>query len=287
MQVKNIGRQLGLIIEANVEVETWEWISEKLHKIIELQSAKDLYLTYSLLAGKISPVNSWQEVSTIGNISEFLNDHGADLLQISRIYLLARVLEEDQAYFTSKVSNLIQVADTRELVTFLRFLILLPNPEKFIKVGVEALRTNIATVFDAIALNNPYPACYFNEEQWNQMYLKAAFMQRNLNDILDVDKKANKALARIISDYAHERWAASRDVDPLLWRPVSAFLDAQLLRDMEHLLQSENFMEQQAASLCCYQSGYPEAKKLLNKYPQWIKKIKNDEICWNNLKKGK
>jgi hypothetical protein len=181
------------------------------------------------------------------------------------------------------VGNLIQVADTGELETFLKFLILLPNAKEYHQVGVEALRTNIGIIFDAIALNNPYPSQYFNDQQWNQMYLKAAFMQRSLGKIVDVEKRANRDLARIISDYAHERWAASRDIDPMFWRPVTGFLEGVLLQDMEHLFKSKDKIENLAAALCCYYSDQPDAVKLLDGYTDLKKKVANKAITWDNL----
>lgn len=284
MQFKNTGDTLGEIIKQNASPELNNWIQEKLDKIISTNSAKDLYLSYSLLSGKVdlsSPVNFPKPMD---EVSSYLKIQQANLLQISRIYLLVLVLEQHPEYFIPKVANLIQLSDTGELETFLRFLLVLPHAEEFKSVAVEALRTNIATVFDAIALNNPYPSKYFNDQQWNQMYLKAAFMQRNLNDISDVDKRSNKELTRIISDYAHERWAASRDIDPLFWRPVSNFIEGSLLNDMQRLLGSDNPEEVAAAALCCFYSDKAEANKLLDKYPEIKAKVKSESISWKNLK---
>ncbi|WP_297694144.1 EboA domain-containing protein [uncultured Eudoraea sp.] len=278
-------KELSKILGDSLDEETRAWIKNKLDIIIESKSAKELYLSYSLIAGKIDSAIKPKIQGVNQELTQYLIAHNADLLQIARIYLLTRVLESDKAYFSSKVANLIQVADTSELETFLKFLILLPNAGDFNQVGVEALRTNIGTIFDAIALNNPYPSKYFNDQQWNQMYLKAAFMERNLGEIVDIDKRANSDLARIISDYAHERWAASRDIDPLFWRPVSGFLEGILLKDMDHLFKSENRIENLAAALCCYYSPQPEAIELLNKYPHLKEKVANNEVTWENLKK--
>lgn len=275
---------LKVLLDANLDTSTTTWIQEKLNGILGAASAKDLYMAYSLSANKIK-YSKKLDISSLDNekISGYLKVQKADILQISRIYLLSKVLEENGNYFQSKVANLIQVADTGELVTFLKFLILLPNPENYKQAAVEALRTNIATVFDAISADNPYPSAYFNDQQWNQMYLKAAFMQRDLSRILEVDKRANADLARIISDYAHERWAASRDVDPYFWRPVGGFLNDGLLKDMERLLQSDHVAENRAGSLCCYRSDKPEAEALLKKYPDLNEKVTDGEITWSNL----
>lgn len=279
-----ISQELRNLLEGNLDESTNLWIQEKLDKIIESASAKELYLVYSLLANKVDS----QKTIIFDTENKVLNDYlevqNANALQIARIYLLAKVLEENSMYFQPKVANLIQIADTGELETFLKFLVLLPDAGKYSQVAVEALRTNIATIFHAISLKNPYPSMYFNDQQWNQMYLKAAFMQLDLVDILDVDERANKDLARIISDYAHERWAASRDIDPLFWKPVSNFLKGNLLKDMAHLLESDNNIENKAAGLCCFYSGTSEAKELMKKYPELQKEIIDKKITWHNLK---
>lgn len=278
-------KQLSKILGDSVSEETLRWIENKLDLIIKLKSAKELYLSYSLIAGKIDRTKKPKIQGVNQELKEYLISQKADLLQIARIYLLIRVLESDIEYFSTKVANLIQVADTGELETFLKFIILLPNASDYKQVGVEALRTNIGIIFDAIALNNPYPSIYFNDQQWNQMYLKAAFMQRNLGEIVDVEKRANGHLARIISDYAHERWAASRDIDPMFWQPVTRFLEGDLLQDMLHLFKSKDKIENLAAALCCYYSQQPEAIKLLDKYPYLIEKVANKTVTWENLKK--
>lgn len=285
MQHLDTSLQLAKILKNDVSDETLSWIEKRLDVVIETKSAKELYLTYSLIAGKINPEKEPEFSGIDKELANYLRIQNATVLQISRIYLLCRVLQSDRTYFSTKVANLIQVADTSELETFLKFLILLPHAEDYKQVGVEALRTNIETIFDAIALNNPYPSKHFNNQQWNQMYLKAAFMQRKLENIVDVDKMANSDLARIISDYAHERWAASRDIDPVFWRPVTNFIEGVLLEDMDHLFRSKNKTENLAAALCCYNSQQKEATKLLDKYPDLLQEVVNKDVSWENLKK--
>ncbi len=278
-------KELKSIVYKTLNDSTIDWIEEKMDIIIANDSAKDLYLTYSLLSHKINS-DILLDLENLDNdsLSQYLSIQKASTLQMVRIYLLSSVLEENGEYFQPKVANLIQVADTGELETFLKFLILLPNPENYKQAAVEALRTNITRVFDAISAYNPYPSAYFDDQQWNQMYLKAAFMQQDLSRILDIDKRANADLARIISDYAHERWAASRDVDPYFWRPVGGFLDDSLLKDMKRLLQSDNPVENAVGALCCFRSDTSKAKALLNEYPDLREAAAQGKINWSNLK---
>lgn len=284
MQLTDSSDQLFGILVHNLDEDNLNWLSARLETIISEKSARDLFLTYTLLGNKLAAGQPVKFPETASGLYEYLLAHGASLTEISRVCLLSRVLEADSGYFIPKVAQLIQLADTGELKTFLRYLVLLPHAEAFSQVAVEALRTNIAIVFDAIALDNPYPALYFNDQQWNQMYLKAAFMQRDLSRIREVDRRANKDLARIISDYAHERWAASRDVDPLFWRPVAAFLDGVIRNDIKRLLASDNITEKRAGALCCYHSDNEEARALLGDYPELTAAIKNESLAWNNLK---
>lgn len=282
MQVENVGEQLLEILQKNIAVESNDWLMDKITGICSDRSTKDLYLTYSLIGSKINTTQP-VEIPSGFPLNDYLKVQGATGTQIARIYLLIRVLNFDHDFFAPKVANIIQVADTGELETFLKFLILLPRPEDYVATAVDALRTNISTVFNAIAYHNPYPARFFNEQQWNQMYLKTAFMQGDLSALAQIDKRANAELARIIADYAHERWAASRDIDPYFWRPVSRFLDEALLGDMKRLLSSENKKENAAGALCCFYSENPSAKGLLKDYPDLTTQIEDKKLSWNTL----
>ena len=167
-----------------------------------------------------------------------------------------------------------------EQVALFSSLPLLPFPEAFIKRTTEGIRTNIQDVFDAIALNNPYSADYLPELAWNQMVLKAAFMNRPLYRIVGMESRANPTLAKIISDYAHERWSAGRIVSPELWRTFGKHLLAEMLPDIERLLKDENTLQQQAGVLVCKNSPLPEAKELLEKYST-INNFEN--LSWDQL----
>lgn len=271
-------------LRANADKGAVDWLDAKAGVLRDTKSARDLFMTYSLLGSKFDKNSSLRFDGHTTEAIGYFKTHGADVLQVARIYILAKVLEMNPKFYTPEVAKIIEVADTTELQTFLRYLILLPKPESFKNTAVEALRTNISIIFDAITLHNPYPALYFNDQQWNQMYLKAAFMERDLSMIQSVDERANADLIRIISDYAHERWAASRKIDPMFWRPVSKFMDDTLLMDMERLLSSEDPIENKAGALCCYYAEYKGASALLEKHKNLKQQIAANKITWNTLK---
>lgn len=272
-------------LEAQASKDSLEWLQNKTNTLKTNPSVRELFLTYSMLSSKFDK-NIQLDINDVADDAiTYMQSQKANLLEVARIYLLIKVLEIDKDFYGPKVANIIQVADITELQTFLKFLSLLPHPEMFRDTAVEALRTNISVIFDAISLNNPYPAQNFNDQQWNQMYLKAAFMERDLSQIMEVEERANADLARIISDYAHERWAASRKIDPMFWRPVSGFLNPVLLEDMQHLMDSDDEWEQKAAALCCYYSKNEEAMLLLNRRNDLKQEIQAGKLNWNTLKK--
>jgi len=272
------------IIKSNSDAENVSWLETKLDFITSKLSTKDLYITYSLIGTQFKKNSNLHVEIDHPDLSAYLELQKASIQEIARIYLLKSVLEFNSDFFKDKVANIIQLADTSELESFLKFLILLPNPEDYKFVAVEALRTNIATIFDAISAHNPYPALYFNNQQWNQMFLKAAFIQSELTTFNAVDERANKELARIISDYAHERWAAGRTIDPFFWRPVTNFIEGALIDDMQRLFESKDIVENKVAAICCFNSNNEIGKKMLEKYPMFMQQLEEKKLTWNSLK---
>lgn len=275
-------KTLGEPLLQQLKPDQRAWLEEKLATVLEGTSGRELFMTYSLIGGALQGGKVTFPHDAQGPTA-YLAGHGIRQGELARVYLLASALEAKPDLYTEKVAKLIEVADTGELIAFLRYLPVLPKAEAFLSAAVEALRTNIADIFDAIALGNPYPAAHFNEQQWNQMYLKAAFMQRDLLQIIGVEERANADLARIISDYAHERWAASRAVDPLFWRPVGPYLNEQLLKDMRRLLEQGGPGEQMAGYLCCRASELPQAAALVKGH-ELAETYQREPFDWKDIK---
>ena len=102
--------------------------------------------------------------------------------------------------------------DAREQQSWLRALPLWPEAPSFVEQAIDACRTNIVPVFEALACENPYPAAYFPERNFNQMVLKAMFNNIALSRIVGLHTRLNAELTRMARDYAAERTAAGRSV---------------------------------------------------------------------------
>lgn len=203
--------------------------------------------------------------------------------QAGRTLLLLSLPASDAKRYHALLEKLFGAADVSEQIALYQSLPLLPHPHLFIARAAEGLRTSITAVFNAIALNNPFPGDHFELLTWNQMVLKAVFVDSPLHLIQQLDRRANPELARMLSDYAHERWAAKREVTPELWRLIGPFLNDQFLDDIERALSTPKKEQQLAAAIACTQSSLPSAQKLLSQHPIVQAEIADRKLNWDKF----
>jgi hypothetical protein len=121
------------------------------------------------------------------------------------------------------------------------------------------------------------------EDAWNQMVLKALFVGSALDPIVGLDRRANAALARMLGDYAHERWAARRPVNPELWRCVGPFATGRLLADLARVLDEGSAPERAAAVLALRTAADPEAARLLDRHAALRDAVLRHGIDWTTV----
>ena len=131
-----------------------------------------------------------------------------------RVALLAaaEATATDAAAFVALVSDLFRAGDSEERRAVLRALPVLPAPERFVALAVDACRTNVVPIFEAIAAENPFPARHFPDLHFHQLVLKAVFLGVRLPRVLGLAARVTPELARMADDYAAERRAAGRSV---------------------------------------------------------------------------
>jgi hypothetical protein len=178
---------------------------------------------------------------------------------------------------------LCSTADVAELVALYRGLPLYPDPASLEPQVGEGLRSNMRSVFEAIAHRNPYPRAHFDEHRWNHMVLKALFIGSKLDPIQGLDERANPRLMRMLCDYAHERWAAGRSVSPELWRCVGRVADDAAVADLGRVLETGGLAERQAAALALTASTSARAKSLLAGVPELARAAAAGKPGWRAL----
>ncbi len=274
------------VISKQADEKAVRWLKQQTEKLHGEAASRHLYMAFST-ASRFFSKEPLQLSATSQTEAEQLRKGFQpahwQVLQTARTYLLLHVPSENADQHLLILNKLFETADMLEQVALYAALPLLPNPEHLTARASEGLRTNITVVFDAIALHNPYPADYFKEEAWNQMVLKAVFMQRPLYQIYGAEARANEELARILVDFAHERWAAHRQVMPELWRFIAPFTQENYWKDIQKVIREGQPLEVEAALLACTQSNYPGVKEILNHYPDINRRIETGDLTWQDI----
>lgn len=188
------------------------------------------------------------ETATVSVLVAGLDPRNWSLDQAARTWLLLTAPADDPTSYTELLEPLFRAADVRELIALCQSLPLLPYPAVHLPRAQEAIRSNISSVFGAVAFHNPYPAAYFPEPAWNQMILKALFIGSPLTQVSGLDARANPRLTRMLMAYACERRAAHRPVPVALWDASAPYLDACDLDAVQVALESEDDDERRAVA---------------------------------------
>lgn len=203
--------------------------------------------------------------------------------RLLRTWLLLYYSPADFAVYKGSVENLFLTASVGELTALYAALPLLPHPPAWKDRCAEGIRSNMGDVLEAIMYDNSYPAAQLEEAAWNQLVLKALFTGKDLNRIQGLEERRNAELAIVLYDFAHERWAAQRQAPPQLWRLVAPFITEQRLPDFKRALDNTDLATRQAAALALSGAPGPEAKSLLDQYPDLKQAASNGTIRWSYL----
>ena len=131
--------------------------------------------------------------------------------------LIAAASEAPRTLFQSVLQRCYDEGDTRERRSILRALPLLPSAERFAALALEACRSHLQPLFEAMACDNPYPSRYFADPPMNHMVLKALSLGTALDRIIGLEQRMTPELRRMGTDYVSERRAAGRSIPADVW----------------------------------------------------------------------
>lgn len=281
----NAGELLGGWLAERLPLDSADWLGTVTGLVQATPADRPLYLAIGEVARRIprqplAPTEA--ELAAAAAARPGWDPRDWTLDQAARVHLLL-ASTADGAMLSRRLDTLCSAADVGELVAFYRGLPLYPEPPRHALRAAEGVRSNMRVVFEAVAHRNPYPAEHFAESAWNQMVLKALFVGTRLDLIAGLDARANPALARMLCDYAHERWAASRPVSPELWRCVGPFATGAVLDDFRRLLERGTELENQAAALALATAQDAGGQALLAVHPALAEAVRCGRLDWESL----
>jgi hypothetical protein len=265
--------------------EAADWLDGQAAGLRDAQTDRAFFLAISLVHRRIGKADldlSAADVAAAEAARAGWRPAGWSQDQAARVFLLLAA-GSTPARFAERLEQLFVTADVGELIAFYRGLPLYPEQPRYVERAAEGVRTNMKAVFEAVAHNNPYPVEQFSEHRWNQMVVKALFIGSTLHPIQGLERRWNPDLMRMLSDYAHERWAAGRPVSYELWRGVGPHADNAAVADLTRVLDIGGPVERQAAALALASSSNAEAATALNRDPALAAAVRAGDISWDGL----
>ena len=274
-------------IAQHLPADTWSWLAEKASQISKNENVQNFMVAFAATTrktGKLPVVLSEAEIVEIQRIRPHLTIQHWAIDRLCRVWLLMHLDATDQTKYVRTIENLFATAELSEQVALYSALPVVAYPTLWHGRCAEGIRSNIADVLESIMCNNPYPSENLDEPAWNQLVLKAIFTEKPIHQIVNLNERANENLANTLSDYAHERWAAHRLVNPLLWWCVGKFINEKSFPDIMRIAFSEQTTEREAAALACAQSTYIPVLELMEKNTE-LQSIVKSGVTWMDLAK--
>ncbi len=231
------------ILRARASGGGWKWFqtaSRSTVAPVDLNRLLGNYAGASLRLGKRALNLEPEETRRWNSLRPDLPLDHWGLDELGRAILLLKIAHLPPDEYVDTVLECYQQGDSREQQSWLRGLNLLPGRGRFLDAAVDACRTNIVPLLEAIACENPYPAAHFPELNFNQMVLKSLFNAIRMERILGLESRFNPELSRMADDYASEREAAGRDVPPDLWWVVAPRITPERIGRIYPYLQQGN-----------------------------------------------
>lgn len=278
--IANMEASMADIIRANVSTDTWLWLQQFNELPNDYSALSTAFMIIPRKTGKSTVIIGESDPFTEITINPFTN---WTIDRLCRVWLLLQWDTTDKDKYFRTIENLFLSAEMNESVALYSALPFLAYPEIWTKRCAEGIRSNIGSVLEAIMYNNPYPSVYLDQAAWNQLILKAFFTEKKVSLITGLDERANKELALILSDYARERWAAGRKVNPALWRLVSGFIDEKVFEDIKIGLIGDDITEKEAIALAISESGFEPAKQWLSNIPELKSVVADKALNWDKV----
>ena len=188
------------------------------------------------------------------------------LPRLLRVWMLIQLPPIDRVSYTALIERLFRYGELEELVALYSALPVFHYPDAWQARCTEGIRSNIGGVREAVMTDNPYPAAYLTESEWNQLILKAFFTDADIDRVVGLHERNNARLAAALIDYAYERHAAGRPIHPMLWQLATPFIDERAYALMQRIVAERPDSAVLRVLVRAFDgSSYPPAKAFLKK----------------------
>ena len=277
---------LAAWLERQLRADAWRWLSMRREQLVADFTDRALQITFGMVPRRVGKADLSLDPADRDAAEEARpgwDPREWSVADASRVLVLLETAGAGAQPFPDRFGDLCRTADVGEGIALYRGLALYPDAPALEAQAGEGLRSNMRAVFEAVAHHSPFPREQFDEGRWNQMVLKALFIGSALHPIQGLDERANPELARILCDYAHERWAADRPLSPELWRCVGPFAADSMVDDLARALRSTSQAERKAAAIALASSPANGAREALTGAGDLARSVERGELDWDRL----
>lgn len=264
-----IGGAIGHTLKSHLHASAWQWLSLQVDNLATDPNPGLVARLFTSLPRQLTSDKNATSISIVGAL-ECANGlplvvKDWTLVRLARVWVLACISQLDETAYTQLIERLFKYGDMEELVALYSALPVYHYPEAWQLRCKEGIRSNIGTVRHAVMVNNSYPAQFLDDEAWNQLVLKAFFTEEDIPRITGLKRRNNLRLAQALTDYAYERYAAQREINPMLWILVGPFMDDRAFDLMERIMaETDLTIEQRAIAYSFRLSDHDRARQYLN-----------------------
>lgn len=213
--------QLGMLIRMHPNANWLEVAEQRLVNADDLQS--ELALQSAVARRKLGEQRLSPDSSFIDTPDGPLDVATWACGNAGRVLLILQAIRLGRKAAPDLVTELYRMSDEREKAAIVGALVLFGEGKTFRSLALDCGRTNSRQLFMSLAVNNPYPARYYTDHEFNQLVLKALFIDVNIENVLGLQQRSNPELSRMCEDYLEERLAAGRDVPADIWLALGPY----------------------------------------------------------------
>ncbi len=279
------GDVIGRALRSHLPAAAWQWLSAQVAALAANPNPGVLARAFTALPRQLKSADT-PPISLPGDTVDGPNGlalvaHAWSAIRLARVWLLMHIPKLDEADYVQLLERLFKYGDMDESVALYSALPVYHYPEAWQSRCKEGIRSNIGPVRHAVIVNNPYPARFLDEEAWNQLVLKAFFTDEDIPHIIGLRQRNNPKLAQSLTDYAYERYAARREINPMLWIFVGPFLDDRAFDLMVRIMgESDLPLEQRAIAYAFTHSGDGRAQRYLEEHGVPVSFSENTGTPW-------
>lgn len=216
------------------------WLQQAQEAIAASAQVKEDLGLYSAMAKRKLGTASLDQTDAIDTTFSPLNIRRWSCTDAARLTLLMTAIESIPEKIQNIITAYYKMGDESEKIAFIRGLIYFAPADYLIELALDAGRTNNLELLAALTLDNPFPACFYSDQAFNQMVLKGLFLGLAIERVEGIEQRANADLTRMCENYVVEREEAGRTVPVDIWLAIGPYASATGRQQMVEYLKDDN-----------------------------------------------